>query len=215
VRAACVLAGIGRCGAPCEGSTSPAEYRALVDLVAAAWTGDVRPLIEPLTGKLAALSTQQRYEQAAVVRDRIATVVRACARMQRLRSVSAIEELVAARPDGAGGWQISVVRRGRLAAAGVAARGVPPWSVIEALLATADAVDAAQPALAEETECVLRWLEEPGTRLVHASQPWTLPARGAGGLVSWLAADSARRADQPFADRRALPLLSRPARASA
>ena len=215
VRAACALAGIGRCAAPCEGGATPAEYAALVDLVAAAWTGDVRPLVEPLTAKLAALSEAQRFEQAAVVRDRIATVVRACARMQRVRSVSSIEDLVAARPDGNGGWELSVVRRGRLAAAGVAERGVPPYRVIEALLATADVVDAEQPVLAEETECVLRWLEADGTRLVHASQPWALPARGAGGMVSWLAADAARRAAAPFADRRVLPVLSRPARASA
>ena len=215
VRAACALAGIGRCAAPCEGGTSPEQYAALVDLVAAAWTGDVRPLIEPLTQKLATLSAAQRFEQAAVVRDRIATVVRACARMQRVRSVSAIEELVAARPDSAGGWEISVVRHGRLAAAGVAVRGQQPYLVIEALRATADVVEAEHPVLAEETECILRWLEEPGTRLVHTTQPWTVPAHGAGGMVSWLAADAARRAAHPFAGRRALPMLSRPARASA
>jgi DNA polymerase-3 subunit epsilon len=212
VRAACALAGIGRCSAPCEGATSPSDYSHLVDMVAAAWTGDVRPLIGPLTAKLAALSEAQRFEQAAVIRDRIATVVRACARMQRVRSVSAIEDLVAARPDGAGGWEISVIRRGRLAAAGVAVRGTPPYAVIQALLATADVVDAEQPILAEETECILRWLEQPGTRLVHASQPWVLPAYGAGGLVSWLAADAARRAATPFADRRVLPVVARPAR---
>ncbi|HEY2299457.1 MAG TPA: DEDD exonuclease domain-containing protein [Jatrophihabitans sp.] len=215
VRAACALAGIGRCAAPCEGGTSPTEYAALVDLVAAAWTGDVRPLVEPLTAKLAGLSAAQRFEQAAVVRDRIATVVRACARMQRVRSVSSIDDLVAARSDGDGGWEISVIRRGRLAAAGLAARGVPPYTVIEALLATADVVSSEQPVLAEETECILRWLEAPGTRLVHASQPWVLPARGAGGMVSWLAADAARRAATPFADRRTLPVMSRPARVSA
>jgi DNA polymerase III subunit epsilon len=215
VRRACALAGIGRCSAPCEGGATPEDYRALVDLVAAAWTGDVRPLIDPMRAKLAALSAQQRFEQAAVVRDRIATVVRACARMQRVRSLTAIEELVAARPDGDGGWELSVIRRGRLAAAGVAARGTAPYAVIEALLATADVVESAQPALAEEAEVILRWLEEPGTRLVHASEPWALPAYGAGGLVSWLATDAARRAASPFAPRRSLPMLSRPARASA
>jgi DNA polymerase-3 subunit epsilon len=36
VRAACVLAGIGRCGAPCEGGMTPEQYSALVTLVAAA-----------------------------------------------------------------------------------------------------------------------------------------------------------------------------------
>ena len=87
--------------------------------------------------------------------------------------------------------------------------------VIEALRATADVVDESTAPLAEETECILRWLEAPGTRLVHASQPWVLPARGAGGMVSWLAADAARRAAAPFADRRTLSVQSRPARASA
>ena len=48
---------------------------------------------------------------------------RACSTSARC---TCIDELVAARPDGAGGWELSVVRRGRLAAAGVAARGVPP-----------------------------------------------------------------------------------------
>jgi DNA polymerase III subunit epsilon len=228
VRAACALAGIGRCAAPCEGKVPAADYTALADLVAAAWAGDVRPLIGPLERKLADLSAAQRYEQAAVVRDRIATVVRACARMQRLQALTGIDELVAARPaddrrarrdggtrPGHPGWDIVVVRRGRLAAAGVAPAGTAPWPVIEALLATADAVDPEHDALTEESECILRWLEEPGVRLVHATQPWAVPAHGAGGLVSWLAADSAQRAASPFADRRTLPMTSRPARASA
>jgi DNA polymerase-3 subunit epsilon len=214
VRAACVLAGIGRCGAPCEGRTSREQYAALVGLVATAWTGDVRPLIDPLERKLADLSAAQRYERAGVIRDRIAGIVRACARMQRLASLRAIRELVAARPDGHGGWEIAVIRTGRLVAAGCAARGVAPWPVIEALQATADAVDPDRLPLAEETECLLRWLEEPGTRLVAATDPWLMPAYGAGRLRGFLATDRARTGE-PFADRRRLPMASRPARASA
>jgi DNA polymerase-3 subunit epsilon len=210
VRAACVLAGIGRCDAPCEGGITPEAYAALVDRVASAWAGDVRPLVEPLERKLAALSAAQRYEQAGVIRDRIAGVVRACARMQRLASLQAVAELVAARPDGTGGWELSVVRAGRLAAAGHAACGVPPWPVIEALRATADVVDDAHVPLAEESECILRWLEEPGTRLVWASDPWSMPAFGAGRLRGYLA--GVRDGADPFADRRRLPVVSRPAR---
>ena len=217
VRAACALAGIGRCAAPCEGSASPGEYQALVELVRSAWSGDVRPLVRPLQRRLASLSEAQHFEHAAVLRDRIAIVVRACARMQRIRAVTAIGELVAARPDGEGGWQVSVVRHGRLAAAGLARRGVSPGAVIEALLATADAVEPGPgplpAALAEETECILRWLEEPGTRLVRSSLPWALPAHGAGGLGAYLSTDTARRAADPFADRRPLPISARPIRA--
>ena len=43
VRRACVLAGIGRCGAPCEGGVDQERYAALVGLVASAWAGDVAP----------------------------------------------------------------------------------------------------------------------------------------------------------------------------
>jgi DNA polymerase-3 subunit epsilon len=218
VRAACALAGIGRCGAPCEGGESPAEYERLVDLVRTAWAGDVRPLVDPLRHKLAALSEAERFERAAVVRDRIATVVRACARMQRLVALTSISELVAARPDGDGGWEIAVVRHGRLASAEVAKRGTPPWPAIDALVATADAVEPGpgplRDVLAEEAECVLRWLEAPGTRLVLTSQPWALPAFGAGGLRAFLGVDSAWLAADPFADRRRLRMTSWPARAS-
>ena len=121
-----------------------------------------------------------------------------------------------------GGWELSVVKRGRLAAAGVAPRGAPPGPVIDALRATADAVlpDALRPgplpaALAEETECVLRWLEQPGTRLVLASRPWTCPAFGAGGFRSYLDTEAVRRAAEPV--RRPPPASdrARPARASA
>jgi DNA polymerase-3 subunit epsilon len=212
VRAACVLAGIGRCSAPCEGGTTPESYRALADGVAAAWAGDVRPLVEPLQHKLADLSAAHRFEQAATVRDRIATVVRACAGMQRQSALRSVDEMVAARPDGSGGWEFSVIRSGRLAAAGVARRGIAPWPVIDALLATADAVDPSRPILSEEIECVLRWLEEPGTRLVRATHPWAMPAYGAGSMRAFLTTGSAGA--DPFADRRRLPAAARPARAS-
>jgi DNA polymerase III subunit epsilon len=215
VRSACTLAGIGRCSAPCEGGSSPAEYGLLAALVSSAWAGDVRPLIAPLQRKLEELSVAQRFEQAAVVRDRIAAVVRACARMQRLAALRGIAELVAARPDGSGGWELVVVRNGRLAAAGTAARGVAPMPAVDALLATADVIDPAHGVLAEETECLLSWLEEVGTRLVRVTDPWVMPAFGAGGLRSYLAAAAAPRHADPFADRRRLPILARPPTMSA
>ncbi|MDP9116210.1 MAG: DEDD exonuclease domain-containing protein [Actinomycetota bacterium] len=214
VRTACVLAGIGRCSAPCEGGVESEEYGRLVDTVVSAWSGDIRPLVRPLQARLAALSEAHRFEQAAAVRDRIATVVRACARMQRLDALRAVGDLVAAHPDGAGGWELCVVRRGRLAAAGVAPRGVAPWPVIDAMLATADVVDEAHPVLAEESECILRWLEADGTRLVQSTNPWLMPAFGAGGLRMFLGSGDLRASD-PFTDRRRLPIASRPVRASA
>jgi DNA polymerase-3 subunit epsilon len=101
----------------------------------------------------------------------------------------------------------------------VAPRGVPPWPLIDAVRATADAVEPRPgplpAALAEETECVLRWLEQPGTRLVSTSRPWTMPAFGAASLRVFLASDAFRTAADPFADRRGSRTVAQPVRNSA
>lgn len=220
IRVACALAGMNRCAAPCEHGIEAPDYQALSHAVATAWSGDVTPLVDPLRERLTMLTAQQRFEEAASVRDRMAAVVRACARMQRISALTGVSEIVAARPDGDGGWELSVIRFGRLAAAGRAPRGTPPMPVIDALVDTADAVDPGpgplRAALAEETECILSWLESAGTRLVTATAGWACPAFGAGRLRGFTdAATHARAAANPFADRRHLPVVARPARASA
>ena len=183
-------------------------------LVREAVAGDPRPLTEPLLAKIAQLSGAGRFEQAATVRDRAGTFARACARVQRLAGLTSVEHLVAARPDGTGGWQLAVVRRGRLVAAGVAVRGAAVRPYVAALVATAESVlPGVGPlpcATAEETERILHWLEEPGTRLVELDGEWSCPARGAGGLGDLLE----YRPDpaDPTADRRRLRPIPRPAR---
>jgi DNA polymerase-3 subunit epsilon len=63
---------------------------------------------------------------------------------------------------------------------------------VDALVATAETVlgEAGEgPLLAatpEEMECILRWLEVPGTRLVELDGVWSCPAHGAEGLRSWI-----------------------------
>ena len=120
---ACALAGMGRCGAPCTGAQSVDEYAAIAAVFRAAVDHDPRALVAPLLARVDRLAAEERYEDAALLRDRIAVLVRAVRRRQRLESLAAVPELVLARPDGAGGWHLSVVRRGRLVAAGDAAAG--------------------------------------------------------------------------------------------
>ena len=211
---ACALAEMDRCGAPCEGRISREEYGAIAALVRDAVAGDPRPLTDPLLRKVQRLSEAGRYEQAATVRDRAGTFGRACARVQRLVGLTSVEHLVAARPDGTGGWELAVVRHGRLVAAGVAVRGAAVRPYVEALVATAESVlPGVGPlpcATAEETERILRWLEEPGTRLVELTGIWSCPARGAGGLGDLL--DYRADAADPTFDRRRIRPIPRPAR---
>ncbi|MDQ3431670.1 MAG: endonuclease, partial [Actinomycetota bacterium] len=66
---------------------------------------------------------------------------------------------------------------------------------------------------AEETECVLRWLEQPSTRLVDIDGQWASPVRGAGGLLAWAeTAYEGRAALTVLDDRRRLHPLHQPAR---
>jgi DNA polymerase-3 subunit epsilon len=208
-RAACALAEIGRCGAPCEHRIDARRYQDLVRTVASAWRGDIAPLLDPLLEQLDAYSSVGRYERAAAARDRAAQLVGACLRRQRAAGLTRIEELIAAGPDGSGGWELIVVRHGRLASSDVAPCGTPPMPVVEAMAATADLPPTGsgplRGVLAEEVDCVLRWLERPGVRLVRATEGWHSPARGAGGR-RWLidAGAQARAAADPVGDRRSL-----------
>ena len=83
------------------------------------------------------MPARERFEAAARRRDRLAGLVGALGRAQRLAALAGLAEVVGARPDGSGGWELAVVRHGRLAAAGVARRGVPPMPVVDALRAGA------------------------------------------------------------------------------
>ncbi len=186
---ACLLAEIGRCSAPCvSGGASGAGdvahgYDRLVTEVAAAITRDARPVVAALLGRAEALSAQHRFEEAAVQRDRLLAFVRAASRAQRLAPLSATSELVAALRTPRGGWELVLVRHGRLAGTTVSPAGADPRPYIDALRAGGEQVlsppcplPAAHP---EETEQVLRWLEQPGVRLVHLHGEWSCPVNGA------------------------------------
>jgi len=216
--AACVLAGMGRCAAPCEGEVSRADYAPTAATARELMSGDARPLLDAARRRMAALSAQERYEEAAAHRDRASAFVRISARMQRLAALSSCSQLVAARPGFAGGWDLAVVRFGRLAAASAVPVGAPAMPYVEALVCTAEAVTAGigplAAASAEEMEHILAWLAGPGARLVSLDGTWCSPARGAGGLQEWLAAaEAGREAARPFDDRRGLRPMHRPARA--
>ncbi|WP_239153528.1 DEDD exonuclease domain-containing protein [Virgisporangium aliadipatigenens] len=182
---ACALAELGRCPAPCELRITPEEYvERISDPVRAATVDDPAGVVERLMDRIGVLADAKRYEDAANVRSRLVAFLRASVRMQRLAAFTRIEEVVAARPAVGGGWEITVARRGRLAAAGVSPAGAHPMITVEAMLATAETVmpgpGPTPAASAAESERILAWVERPETRLVRLADGWASPARGAG-----------------------------------
>jgi DNA polymerase-3 subunit epsilon len=169
----------------------------------AATAADVTPLVESLLRRIESFARVHRYEEAASVRTRLAVLLRATIRMQRLRSLTGIEQMVAARPADGGGWEFAVIRFGRLAGAGTSPPRVHPQTTIDAAVATAETVrpgvGPTPAATAEETERLLAWLERPGTRLVSTTDGWALPVDGAARFAELL-----RKADAALETRLSL-----------
>jgi DNA polymerase-3 subunit epsilon len=98
--------------------------------------------------------------------------------------------VVAARRDAVGGWEIIVVRHGRLAAAATSPPREHPRPTLDAVRMTAETVlpgpGPVPAASAEETERILAWLERPDTRLVETSGDWVSPVRGAARFTALL-----------------------------
>lgn len=182
-RTACVLAEMGRCLSPCDGTVDSETYAAVVRRLRDALLERPDDVVEIVNARMSALAAEERFEEAGVHRDRLAAFVRAAARTQRLTSLTRCAEVVAARREDDGRWAVHVVRYGRLAAAGVIPSGADAHLFVDQLRATAETVTpVAGPlpaATAEETERVLRWLESPTIRLIEIDGDWTCPVNGA------------------------------------
>ncbi|GIE96795.1 DEDD exonuclease domain-containing protein [Paractinoplanes rishiriensis] len=188
---ACALAEMGRCPAPCEHKITPEDYAITAARpVRTAIHGDPEPVVRALMGRIDVLSDRRRYEEAAVLRSRLIALLRATVRMQRLAAITRLTEVVAARRDGIGGWEIVVVRHGRLAAAATSPPREHPRPTLDAVRLTAETVlpgpGPVPAASAEETERILAWLERADTRLVETSGDWVSPVRGAARFTALL-----------------------------
>src|SRR6195952_425986 len=158
-RTPCVLAEMGRCLSPCDGSVDVDRYAALV--------ADVRANL--LQGA----------------------------------------DVVAARREDDHRWAVHVVRSGRLAASGVIPVEAHAGVWVTQLRASAESVvggpGPTPAATAEESEQILRWLEQPGVRLVHVEGEWTCPVRGAARhLAIHDGVEQSRTMLVPFDERRGL-----------
>jgi DNA polymerase-3 subunit epsilon len=204
------------CPCPAARDATATQHAAAVARVAALIDGLDESALAAAVQQVTLLAEQRHFESAARLRDRTATAIETLWRGQRLRALAALPELIAAAPDGIGGYHLAVIRYGQLAAAGTAQRGVPPMPVVDAIQAGAQAIlPAAAPlggALVEETALIARWLTAAGVRIVRVTdEGWASPLRSAGAWSAWAAsARSARLADEQALRGRDSDLLAEP-----
>jgi len=210
----CVLVELSPC--PAARDVTAAEYVTAPTRAGALIAGTDDSPISDAIATLQRLAAAGRYETAARMRDHAVTAIETLWRGQRLRALTTVDELVAARPDGAGGWHLAVVRRGQLAAAGNARRGVPPMPVVDAICAAAQSILPTQAplggTLVEETALIARWLGQAGVRIVRveteSGDGYATPLGVAGRHAAW--AGTARSAGVAAKQLTRSELLSEP-----
>ena len=180
---ACALAGMGKCGAPCIGDQSIEDYEAIVDVARHLFTLDASLVVDRANMRMRELASEERFEEAIEVRNRLTSFLRASSRAERLRAFVRLPQLITALPTPEGGWEFTCIRYGRFAGALTSDPGYAPQLTIDALLLLSDPVspsDRILPASShEEVERILRYMETPGLRLVEVHEEWSAPVRGA------------------------------------
>lgn len=183
----CVSAQVGQCGGPCAGITDADDYRKsiveLFDLLA----GDLSSLQRLAAERMQRLAGEARFETAAEVRDAMRSAVAIAARAEQVTALRRVPELVAAAPGFETGWDLAIIRHGKLAGAGHVSARTAMGDALTALRSTAEWVPAPGPlpkgtdSLPEETRLLSGWLETAELISVIPAEDcgWSLPRQGA------------------------------------
>ena len=179
----CALFDMKKCGAPCVGKESVDTYASHVMTTRVSLHHDATAILNSINQRMKELAEQERFEEAAELRNRLSSFIRGTARGQRIRSLTRVPHLIAALPLSPQSWEFVVIRFGRLAGT---AQGTSTnyKDVIESLTLTADVVvdngEILPASHHEEVEVLLRYLSQDGIRLVDIDGEWSLPTFGSG-----------------------------------
>ena len=179
----CALFDMKRCGAPCVGKESVDSYASHVLTTQVSLHHDATSLLAAINLRMRDLAEQERFEEAADIRNRLSAFVRGTARGQRIRSLTRVPHMVTAFMVAPQQWEFLVIRYGRLA--GTAQGSSKNYrEIVESLVLTADVVvdngEILPASHHEEVEVLLRYLNQDGIRIVEIDGEWSLPVFGSG-----------------------------------
>ena len=173
----CALGEIGRCAKPCELVISPDEYMLLIERLKSAFAGESF-VEDELHSKISNLATLERFEEAAIMRDRLQAWLSASIRFHKLNTITQTSQIIAyAKSDT--GFDLHIFRYGALAAAGTASAESQIPAVVDAMKSTAqEFLPPIFPNAAHsisEAFMIYNWLEQENIRLFEVAQPLSQP----------------------------------------
>ncbi len=114
-RRPCIQHQIGRCKAPCAGLCTEESYRTMLKGVIEFLGGDSRELLKSLTEEMTQASLRMEYEQAALLRDKIADIRQLMEEQHAIQTRDVEQDILAVATDGEDAMvQLTHIRGGRM-----------------------------------------------------------------------------------------------------
>ena len=168
----CVLYEMNRCLAPCKTGAETIGYEDVVTEAKSILNGNSSVVSRKLMEKILELVGSEKFEEAALIRDRMHALEDGIYRSSKLREIVSIPLVIAAKLTSAGGWEIHAISHGRFAGGIVAPPGEDPKPYLQSLKISLP-TDVRLPTLVSEVELVLKWLGDGNARLVEISDGYS------------------------------------------
>lgn len=202
----CLLFHIEKCSAPCVGEIDKAGYDRLVTELMEFLDGDHEPVLQRLESQMAAAAAELEFEQAARLRDRLATVRRAIERQQMVGDRSEDVDVIGVAEDELeAAAQVFFVRKGRVVGRfGFILDKVMDLTPEQTMAAVLEQVYGDEPAVGypksvlvpaipEDVEIYTEWLSENRGSRVEIRVPQRGAKRELAATVTQNAADAFQR----------------------
>ena len=162
--APCTAAQLGVSMCPCAGGVDPADYARVVERAVRGLTIEPELLLAPLRERLAALAVEERFEEAADVRDRAEALSSALRRQRRFELLRRAGRVRLRLPDGSG----AELEAGRLLQAWAPGEEPDTHPSGAAQLDLEQPLPPLERQLVDELNCVASWLDRSAHELVIA-----------------------------------------------
>jgi DNA polymerase-3 subunit epsilon len=166
----CSAAQIGVAHCPCAGVADATAYAGAVAVARRAFAGDPAGIAGPLHGRMTELAAAQRFEEAAMVRDRLSALLGAIKRQRLIDALRAAGRFAVRRGEAT--WMIDQARLVDVAVLGTAGSALP--------VDPPEPPSPGQPVSGhhiDEALCLARYLDQHADRLelTECSGEWSFP----------------------------------------
>ncbi len=159
--ALCTAAQLGVAMCPCSGACTEDEYDRVVQSVTQAFAGETELILLPLEAHMQRLADNERFEEAADMRNRAEAIARIVSRQRRIDMLDRIDQLVVEDRRG------STIR-------------IRTGGVVDSVVLDPMTDPAQQPVSLDEALCVASWLQRnaDGVRLLTSEGSFASPLPG-------------------------------------